>query len=173
MSMDNPFDFYNTLSYDEQVLSDKLGMAFNDPSPVPGPALNMEMRVRDRMRESNMIRDQVRREMRRLSNEQGNKTRETFVLKQEKDDPSVENMCSGSKCGCASCKRKRLHFMPEEEPILDHKTTVVLLFILFVFCIIQYMNIQQLNHKVEKLHIGMCQLMYSVHTPPVKPKTDE
>jgi hypothetical protein len=162
--MDNPFDdVFNTLSYDERVIGDKLGMAFSDPRPEPRPGASIEARLRNKMRENAVIRDLVSREVRREVR------REPFVLKQEKDDPSVEPMCGRAKqasapaahgggCNCAECRRARLGASPAISDVLDDRTLMFLVFIMFVFCVVQYMNYQTLQGEVHDMHMLLHQL---------------
>lgn len=57
MSFDDPYD---TLSFDEKLLSDKLNLPYRNPDIEPRPAISMERRIRDKLKESIPAKELVR-----------------------------------------------------------------------------------------------------------------
>ena len=171
-SYDNPFD---TLSYDEKLLSDKLGMGYSHMDYRPEPALSMSNRVRQQMREKEIMRAEIRREMQREM-DKAPPVRETFVggLSQARTDTAakdhgyphgseiIEGMASGCSCGQGSA---------HDQPLVDNKVLIILVFVLAAFCVVQWLNQQAMATQMNEVLGAMCSLVTgkedSGKSPPV------
>lgn len=144
---DSPF---NTLSFDEQVLSDKLGLTYDrelrdtlkkkeDNAKKAMPS--MDERIREHLEPVNIKKhkkvdydsdDESDRIIRKLR-KQGliiSEPRETFV-------GSRNGFCGGSG--------------DSGDNILDNRMLIFLIIIVAVFCFVQYMNNQQMVQSVKEI----------------------
>jgi predicted DNA-binding protein (UPF0251 family) len=164
---DNPFD---VLSYDEKILSDKLGMSYSDSTFKPEPPLSVNNRVMLKMRENDMIRREIRREIQReREREREQPMRETFVggLSQARTDvaakdhgyPHGSEIIEGmSSCGKQSCSCKQVA-KRNEEPVFENKTLMFIVIILAAFCVVQWLNQQVMTTQMNDIMNTMCKLV--------------
>jgi hypothetical protein len=123
MDFDN---LYNSLSYDEMLLSEKLGLV-NDYRPNKVVIDNKRTQNRERAKEIEL--------QNRIKNE---------LMKQRIEDTSKD--CSHIRDG--SQKSIELDDMDE---LVTKKVLLFLIVILAAFCIIQYFNQQQLSNSLNQL----------------------
>lgn len=154
MSFDNPYD---TLSYDEKILSDKLGLAYNSPDLEPRPAISMEHRIRKKLKENAIITEQVRKEMRDVIDEKRNP--------RERENMTTRHVRHSEKCGCSSYKQAKNNDEWNSEEFLNNKTLTVMVIVLAVCCVVQYMNQQTMTNSMDRMMKAMCQLVVRAPTP--------
>lgn len=162
MEFDNPFD---TLSYDDKLISEKLGFAYSDSVYKPTPTISMNKRINQKLIEQTIIREQVRDEM--------NKRKETPSLTKETPSLTKENFIGSPYNQACSC-RKSNELYEHDEPLINNKVLLMMVFVLVIFCIIQYINQQQMATNLNDLMSAMCNIMnkptQSVQpTQPVQP----
>lgn len=162
---DNPFD---TLSFDEKLISDQVGMSYsNDYSR---PSMSVNNRVRLQMREKAMIRNEIRREIsrERAKPPPPQPVRETFVggLRQARSDTSAKD--HGYPHGSELIEG--MGYNDKETSQFDNKVLMVLVFILAAFCVVQWLNQQSMNSHMNDMMSAMCQMVKGpvVAPPPVR-----
>jgi hypothetical protein len=167
---DNPFD---SLSYDEKILSDKLGMSYSDPTFRPEPAMSVNNRVMLKMRENDMIRDEIRREIQRERAREppiretfvgGNSQARTDVAAKDHGYPHGSEIIEGmSSCGKPDCSCGH-NLKRDEEPVIENKTLIFLIFILAAFCVIQWLNVQSMNYQMNDMMNNICKIASGKYT---------
>jgi len=176
MEYDNPF---NTLTFDEKLLNEKMGYAFSDPDLRPKAHVNMNERVRRKMMEEDILREEIRREIQieRMKRPAG---RENFVagLEQVRTDTQFhpkpsrievrnDNYGSDSIEGCTGGGDGG--GMSDDEPLVNNKILLILVFVLAAFCVVQYINQQALAASVNDMVSAMCQMSQGQPVPVPQP----
>ena len=141
-----PFD---SLSFDEKVLGDKLNMPFMENHWKPEPRASLERRVRDKMRESELVKQQVKREMQKIAAEKAAHapvSNEVLINTPNPQHSSIEGMQQGPGIGGL-------------EDMFDKRTLTILVFILAAFCIVQYLNQQQMANQLNCVMGDMCKML--------------
>jgi len=122
---------YDSLSYDSQIINDHLTLA-----------MPLEQRINNKLKEeSDQIKEQVRKELELQRSKERIPVRETFV----------------GGCGCDGFSSKNQS--SSSFNIFDNnKILMILVFVLAVFCIIQYINQQQAVNEMKDLLKVLCTL---------------
>jgi len=136
-------DIYNPLSYDDKLLQDKLGYAYNNPYPKN---LTMKDRINQKIMENEIINTQVKKEL--INREQ---TKEQVAAQTKEQVATQTKSCN---CGCDGQKEG---FVSTDLEIFSNKTLLFMIFILAAFCFIQYLNQQKMNNQLD----NMMFLMYN------------
>lgn len=171
-SFDNPFD---TLSYDEKLISERVGMSYSDPVYRPEPALSVNSRVRLKMKETAMIRDEIRREISRERALQARAlpTRETFIgsLSQARSDTAAKDhgYPHGSEpiegMSCKKCTTGGSDIDIDKPLLFDNKVLTILLFVVSAFYVVLWMDMQTMRGNMMTAMCAMAPPAASM-TPP-------
>lgn len=129
-------DLYDELSYGDKLVQEKLDMSYNDP--YPSPALSLNEKIKRKLAEKAAIKREVRQEIERSRSK----------------EPLVATPPDHTDCKCPAC-------MGESQPLFDDKTLMVLVFILAAFCLVQYINQQNMAQQMNKMMGVMCSMMMS------------
>jgi hypothetical protein len=162
------YEPFNSLSYDEEILKDKLGLSYDGEMHKRALEKSMEQRIKDKLAEHEMTERKMRK------NTQNNMhdrvpVREHFVA-------SMGGCgCDGFKAtkrpvveGCATCggmKNKPSYAegyctsngggnnnADDDIPVFNNnKILWILIFVLAIFCMVQHMNQQQLSNDMQML----------------------
>ena len=161
-------DLYDTLSYDEKILGDKLGLAYNNPNISP-PAVSMEHRIRNKLRENDIIDNYVRNELREpITYPRG---QELMSSQREKQQPQ-RHVRHSSTCKCntsnTSNTSNTTNNTDENEDTLNslfnNNTLTIMVIILALCCIVQYVQQQSMVNSMDQMMKTMCQ-MASINKP--------
>lgn len=129
---------YSNLSYDDQALNDILSLSYKDPNFKPSPGISMEDRIKTKLFEKNIIKEQVKKEIERLQNE---KPPVTDAFQPRK-----------LKCNCANCNTQ-IKTQPKVKPktsLFDNDTLLLLfLIIIVILCYVQYSNQQYMTQLLD------------------------
>lgn len=149
MEYNNPYD---SQEFSEQILQERLNLGYETPSYKPSPPISIEQRVKERLDQEQLIKDQVKIELEaRLAQPKPIKKvpdRNTGI--------DVEDDKEGfSSKSCKSCKMN---------PLLpglfdDNRVLLMLIFILVIFCVMQYFTQQQMSDDMQHM-MQMIQMMH-------------
>ncbi len=121
----DPYDnLFDGLSYDDQMLNDKLEFPFAQQKPQHKQTHNNDTQ--------RLIRDQIKKEL------------DLQQLEKSIETPIRESFC-------VSCPCMQKHDNDKEEPLFNEKTIIILLFVLIVCCIVQYFNQQQMLRDMNNI----------------------
>jgi hypothetical protein len=161
MEFDNPFD---TLSYDEKIITDKIGMSYSDTSHKYSPPISMIQRIKNKLKEEEMVKEEIiKEELRRemaLEKKRLLSKREPFTSYSE---PIKHINCDGNSC------MQQSNNSLIEEPVFNNKILIILIFVLAVFCIVQYVSQRQMADNMDKLMSAICGVMKVPGLDPVTP----
>lgn len=120
----------DNLSYDSKLIEERLALAFDNPYPPPKPAATLEAKMHQTLLEQALIREQVKKEL------------EATIFK---PPPVQETFRIENKEGCATCQKKKKEGFEGGVELFDDFTIskqflIVLVFIMFLICVIQYFN---------------------------------
>ena len=138
MSYDNPFE---SLSYDEKVLSEKLEMYHR-----PETGKTMEQKIKEKMVEQYSIREQVKQEIQKQ-------------YKNRRLDGMANNTDDWEKTPTVHKIEKYTN--KDDDDIFKNpfseKMLLVIVFVLSLFCVVQYYTNQQLTAQMSELMKCMIQ----------------
>jgi len=115
-------DFYNNLSYDEKLLSEKLG-------------LESSSGIKKLQHENNQLKRKIREDMRL-------KSIETF------NPGPVREGCGIKEGGGGQIVIKSDN---NDYEFISHRTLVMLIFILLIVCVVQYINQQSMMGNINEI----------------------
>ena len=161
------YEPFNALSYDEEILKDKLGLSYDGEMHKRALEKSMEQRIKDKLAEHEMTERKMQNGMRNANTRAP--VREHFVASmggcgcdgfKSTKRPVVEGCvnCGGMRNkpsyaeGYCTNNGSNIDDNNNDIPVFNNnKILWILIFVLAIFCMVQHMNQQQLSNDMQML----------------------